>query len=666
MERFNIGEFDIDVSRCRVSSPQHEVILEPKVMDLLKFLYRHKGQVVSQEYIFASVWPNTTYNPSSIQRCIALLRKALQEDAKNAKFLITHPKRGYSLEVPNTATIKKAYVQYGIVLTVVFLVVVTAWLFVSKTQIPTQFSQLLPITSNEANESYLSVSPDGKYLAFVRGNELKNNVWVREVTSGLEVKLTNESAVYSSLGWSNNSSALAYIEERDAQRAMYYASIDRVSFSVVANTSILNFSNLEVSSRRLQWHNNNKIYFVETDKTTNNSWLSYVDLNDQSKHRLLEAKGQDWIKTLALSPEQNQIALAYDIGTNRNRIDLVDMETLVSSTLLYVNDDIQGLSWHPSGESILISNSARLQLVDMSGELSDIHFNNYKSIHDAQFNPNGTEIFMELTNLDVDILRKKDIDSSFFETLVDSSSLDYLPIFSPDDSRFVFLSHRTGKKQLYVYEGGQQKMIFSNPNNDDLLGVVWTPDGSEVITASKDKLFRIDVRSAKFKETSHGLNAFSLREHFKHEPALLVAQRTDEDGVFHIAKLDLDSLQLTTYKANGKRLVCYSMSLNSEDQIFFTNSKAVFRVNSDLTQEEVWSTQYDYISGVRVAGNKLSLRLDKGNRFKLVTIDMETGTEEVVYKGAMDGDMLINMSHDEQEFLYLSKPKKTSELVRLQ
>ena len=36
-------------------------------------------------------------------------------------------------------------------------------------------------------------------------------------------------------------------------------------------------------------------------------------------------------------------------------------------------------------------------------------------------------------------------------------------------------------------------MVFSNPNNEELFGVVWTPDGTEVITASKDKLFKVNV-----------------------------------------------------------------------------------------------------------------------------------------------------------------------------
>ena len=82
MKRFKIGEFDVDVSRCRISSGEYEIFLEPKVMDVLYYLFRYKGEVVSQEQIFTSVWPSSTFNPSSVQRRIALLRKALKEDSK--------------------------------------------------------------------------------------------------------------------------------------------------------------------------------------------------------------------------------------------------------------------------------------------------------------------------------------------------------------------------------------------------------------------------------------------------------------------------------------------------------------------------------------------------------------------------------------------------------
>ncbi|BDF93739.1 winged helix-turn-helix domain-containing protein [Pseudoalteromonas sp. KAN5] len=82
MTGFRIGNFDVDVSRCKISSAESEQVVEPKVMDVLQFLYSQRGKVVSQEDIFAAVWPNAVFSPSNVQRNIALLRKALKEDSK--------------------------------------------------------------------------------------------------------------------------------------------------------------------------------------------------------------------------------------------------------------------------------------------------------------------------------------------------------------------------------------------------------------------------------------------------------------------------------------------------------------------------------------------------------------------------------------------------------
>jgi len=92
LSQFKLGDFVVDTDRCQIQRDNDNVSIEPKVMDTLAYLSKHPGEVVNQEDLFSTVWPDAIYNPSSIQRCIALLRKALKEDAKDPKAIITHPK----------------------------------------------------------------------------------------------------------------------------------------------------------------------------------------------------------------------------------------------------------------------------------------------------------------------------------------------------------------------------------------------------------------------------------------------------------------------------------------------------------------------------------------------------------------------------------------------
>ncbi len=86
----------------RISRDGATVHLEPKVMDLLVYLARHPGQVVSKNDIIDSVWEGHIVANSALSRCMALLRGALGDDARRPRYIETIPKRGYRLIAPIT------------------------------------------------------------------------------------------------------------------------------------------------------------------------------------------------------------------------------------------------------------------------------------------------------------------------------------------------------------------------------------------------------------------------------------------------------------------------------------------------------------------------------------------------------------------------------------
>ncbi len=64
-------------------------------MDLLAYLARHPGEVLSHDQILSGVWPHKYVTDSALQTAVSALRKALDDDAKIV--LVTVPKRGYQL-----------------------------------------------------------------------------------------------------------------------------------------------------------------------------------------------------------------------------------------------------------------------------------------------------------------------------------------------------------------------------------------------------------------------------------------------------------------------------------------------------------------------------------------------------------------------------------------
>ena len=61
----------------------------------LKELVLHAGEPVSKEDLFATVWSGTAVSDDALTSCIQELRRALEDDARQPRFIETRHRRGY-------------------------------------------------------------------------------------------------------------------------------------------------------------------------------------------------------------------------------------------------------------------------------------------------------------------------------------------------------------------------------------------------------------------------------------------------------------------------------------------------------------------------------------------------------------------------------------------
>ncbi len=94
---FEVGEWLVEPDSNRLGKDGEMVMIEPRVMELLVYLAKHPGKVVSSEEIFDHVWPNVVVGENSIYRCIAQIRKVLGDSTTEPRYIATIPKRGYQL-----------------------------------------------------------------------------------------------------------------------------------------------------------------------------------------------------------------------------------------------------------------------------------------------------------------------------------------------------------------------------------------------------------------------------------------------------------------------------------------------------------------------------------------------------------------------------------------
>ena len=92
-----VGSWIVDPSLNSMSSEGKTVRLEPKVMGVLLCLAQRPGETLSKEQLFQAVWPNIIVTDDALKRCIAELRRAFDDNARNPHIIETISKRGYRL-----------------------------------------------------------------------------------------------------------------------------------------------------------------------------------------------------------------------------------------------------------------------------------------------------------------------------------------------------------------------------------------------------------------------------------------------------------------------------------------------------------------------------------------------------------------------------------------
>jgi len=93
-----LGDFRIDVPGRTVRVKTRDVHLTPKEFDLLVYLARHAGRVLTHRTLLAAVWgPNSVEQPEYLRVFIGQLRKKLEGDAFS-KYIVTEPWVGYRFE----------------------------------------------------------------------------------------------------------------------------------------------------------------------------------------------------------------------------------------------------------------------------------------------------------------------------------------------------------------------------------------------------------------------------------------------------------------------------------------------------------------------------------------------------------------------------------------
>ena len=93
------GDICLDEEKQRVFTPKGVTHLSTKGVQVLKYLIKKKGALVSKEELFTKIW-KTSYigDMNTLYTHMAYLRRAIEQDPSSPRYLITVRGKGYLLD----------------------------------------------------------------------------------------------------------------------------------------------------------------------------------------------------------------------------------------------------------------------------------------------------------------------------------------------------------------------------------------------------------------------------------------------------------------------------------------------------------------------------------------------------------------------------------------
>jgi two-component system KDP operon response regulator KdpE len=94
----HVGTIEVDALRHRVTRAGADIKLTPKEFELLSFLARHAGRVVTHKQILTAVWgPAHTEDTQYLRVYIGQLRQKIEDHPDDPRIVLTEPGIGYRI-----------------------------------------------------------------------------------------------------------------------------------------------------------------------------------------------------------------------------------------------------------------------------------------------------------------------------------------------------------------------------------------------------------------------------------------------------------------------------------------------------------------------------------------------------------------------------------------
>jgi Tol biopolymer transport system component/DNA-binding winged helix-turn-helix (wHTH) protein len=489
MADFDLAGRHVQPSLNRVTFGATTLQVEPKVMRVLVCLAARPAEVVTKEELLEAVWDGVFVTEDVLVRAVRELRKLFGDDSETPRVIETIRKRGYRLIAPIGVAARPAVAReegrrrFALAVGALAAVAVAAVMVARPRAVSRAPTRFVPVTTMVGNEYDPALSPDGTRVVFAwdGGHDGPTDLFVVMSDGGSPVRLTAERGSDRAPVWSADGRRIAFLRVGGGR-----CELRAVSPLGGRSDKLMDCTNPHWP--RFSWSPDGGTLAVSRAEGAGAmaGHLQLVALATGAARDLTPVSGGAHVDGAPVfSPDGRRVAFLRSHSDSVGDVFVVDIADGRVQRLTEDNADVMGLTWSDQGRALVFSSNRAgmysLWRVPAAGGEPELVVGGGRKIKHPSAVGAGDRIVYEAWNYDMNLWRAPAGSGSPLVAAPVAPASDewtFEPQFSPDGSRIVFTSTRSGSYELWLAEASGAGLRRLTSFGEPFVGSArWSPDG---------------------------------------------------------------------------------------------------------------------------------------------------------------------------------------------
>ncbi|KZN56256.1 winged helix-turn-helix domain-containing protein [Pseudoalteromonas luteoviolacea] len=506
--RASLGEFVIDLGQSLLFLKGEEVSVEPKVMELLLYLYDCRGRYVTVEELHDHVWADRVVTDTAVRGTVKKLRVILaDDDLNNPKYIKSVAKRGYKLvcetkvlfdedEHPPTSStetssaslrpnslikenIKPQKKSFLLMLSSLFFILLAASFLASKyIYNDTHLVGKEHLTEFKGEKKSIAISSDGRFIAFVGryGENGLSQVYLLDKQEGVTRQLTKSASNAHFVSFAQNDKVLVFSDIVTGASALKLLPLT-VSDPESAMVTLLDNKFLigRVASGRVP----SEILVQLADDAESALMLYAMDLESLNLSRLMTpTHSGGYILSGAVSPDKQRL-MTIAGESSKYQLIIHDFTTQLDRVLSEQNRRIDDVVWMNDEEALFLDTDG-LHIINVkTAESKLVHENPGDLITNLAASKNGHVVAIKKSQERANRLYIE-------RSLNGSGDVNRVINTVPEITSMVFDPQDQQMRWVRVKKNDVNYVGYFNINNDEISTYYKTSEPLEILDVAQD------------------------------------------------------------------------------------------------------------------------------------------------------------------------------------